>query len=149
MANKKISEFQLAAALANSVVPVSDSAGTVTNKVTLGDISKLAHIYSVFNLGSISGINEINFGTDRLIQTLSLNGSLTTFNKGTGWPSENSLASDVVLNIQVSSITPIVWNIVTNWILNPPAGGLSVGTHVILLRAIGSSTIQGYYINSL
>jgi hypothetical protein len=148
MANKKISEFQPAPALSNSVVAVSDAAGTITNKVALGDIAKLANIYSVFDLGSISNINQINFGSDRLIQTLSLNGSLTTFNKGTGWPSVNNLASDVVLNIEVFAITSIVWNIVTNWIVSPPLGGLSTGTHVILLRAIGSSKIQGYYVNS-
>lgn len=41
MANKKISEFTAAAAVGTSVVPVSDAAGTVTNKVTLADIAAL------------------------------------------------------------------------------------------------------------
>jgi hypothetical protein len=41
MANKKITEFVTAAAVGSSVVPVSDAAGTVTNKVTLADIAAL------------------------------------------------------------------------------------------------------------
>jgi len=41
MANKKITEFVAAAAVGSSVVPVSDAAGTVTNKVTLADIAAL------------------------------------------------------------------------------------------------------------
>jgi len=41
MANKKITEFVTAAAVGSSVVPVSDAAGTVTNKVTLASIAAL------------------------------------------------------------------------------------------------------------
>jgi hypothetical protein len=41
MANKKIIEFVTAAAVGSSVVPVSDAAGTVTNKVTLESIAAL------------------------------------------------------------------------------------------------------------
>ena len=41
MANKKITDFAPAAAVGTSVVPVSDAAGTATNKVTLADIAAL------------------------------------------------------------------------------------------------------------
>ena len=42
MADVKISELSLAAAAGDSVVPVSNAAGTATNKVTLLDVATLA-----------------------------------------------------------------------------------------------------------
>lgn len=42
MADIKISELPSASAVGTSVVPVSNAAGTATNKVTLADIAALA-----------------------------------------------------------------------------------------------------------
>jgi hypothetical protein len=99
----------------------------------------------IFALGNVSGSNAINFGADRLIQTLTLGGTSTTFTKGTGWPS-SSVSRDIVLRITVTSATSITWTIVNDWFSQPPAGALSIGTHLFLLRAIGSSIIEGHYI---
>lgn len=101
---------------------------------------------TILALGSVSGSNAINYGTDRQIQTLTLGGSATTFTKGTGWPTSSTVSSDIILRITVSSATTITWSIVTDWFNQPPAGALSTGTHLILLRAIGSSIVEGHYI---
>jgi len=101
----------------------------------------------IFALGNVSGSNAINFGADRLIQTLTLGGTSTTFTKGTGWPS-SSVSRDIVLRITVTSATSITWTIVNDWFSQPPAGALSIGTHLFLLRAIGSSIIEGHYIGN-
>ena len=101
----------------------------------------------IFALGNVSGSNAINFGADRLIQTLTLGGTSTTFTKGTGWPS-SSVSRDIVLRITVTSATSITWTIVSDWFSQPPAGALSIGTHLFLLRAIGDSTIEGHYIGN-
>lgn len=42
MADVKISQLPAGSAVGTSVVPVSDSGGTVTNKITLADIAALA-----------------------------------------------------------------------------------------------------------
>lgn len=42
MANKKISQLDAASAATNMVIPASDAAGTVTNKVTVQSILNLA-----------------------------------------------------------------------------------------------------------
>ena len=103
---------------------------------------------SILALGSVSGSNAISFGTDRLIQTLTLNGTATTFTKGINWPDIGTLSADVILRITVTSATSITWTIVNDWFNQPPAGALSVGTHLFLLRAIGSSIIEGHYIGN-
>jgi len=107
-----------------------------------------AETHYILNLGSVSGSVYINFGTDRLIQTLTLNGTATTFTKGINWPSSNTLSADVVLRIVVTSATSITWSIVNDWFNQPSAGALGVGTHLVLLRAIGASIIEGHYIGS-
>jgi len=48
----------------------------------------------------------------------------------------------------VTSATSITWTIVNDWFSQPPAGALSIGTHLFLLRAIGSSIIEGHYIGN-
>lgn len=101
----------------------------------------------ILSLGTLSGSNAINFGSDRLLQTLTLNGSAVTFTKGTGWPTTNVMG-DIILRITVTSATSITWTIVNDWFAQPPAGALSIGTHLFLLRAIGSSVIEGHYIGS-
>jgi hypothetical protein len=103
---------------------------------------------TITNLGSISGTVNIDYGEDRQIQTLSLNGTSTTFSKGSGWPSTSGISVDVVLKITVSSETSITWNIVNEWYNQPPFGSLANGTHLFLLRSMGNSIIEGHYIGN-
>lgn len=97
--------------------------------------------------GTLSGNNDVNFGSDRLLQTLTLAGSAVTFTKGAGWPA-TSVTADVILRITVTTATTITWTVVTDWFTQPPAGALNSGTHLFLLRAIGSSIIEGHYIGN-
>lgn len=101
----------------------------------------------ITSLGTVSGSRAIDYDpTNRSIQTLILNGTATTLTKGTGWPTLSNSSVDVVLKITVSSATSITWSIVNEWYSQPAAGALSVGTHLFLLRAIGSSVVEGHYI---
>lgn len=102
----------------------------------------------VANLGTLSGSNAINSGINNSYQTLTLNGTSVTFTKGTGWPSTDAFLIDVILKITVTSATTIVWSIVTDWFNQPSAGALSVGTHLFLLRGVGTSVVEGHYIGS-
>jgi hypothetical protein len=102
---------------------------------------------SVLSLGTLTGSNSINCGQDRQIQTLTLNGTATTFTKGTGWPSSNSVSRDITLNITAGSNTSVTWTVVTDWYRQPDSP-LPSGSHIVLLRAIGSGIIQGHYIGS-
>lgn len=102
---------------------------------------------SVFNLGTISGTNAINCGQDRQIQNLTLNGGATTFTKGTGWPSSNSVARETTLNIFASGNTSVTWTIVNDWYRQPDSP-LPSGRHIVLLRSVGSGTMQGHYIGN-
>jgi hypothetical protein len=129
------------------VIPSDNSSGTATEKVTIKQINDLSRTYSVLSLGTVSGVTNISFGADRLIQSLTLNGTAVQFTKGSGWPSSNDIAADIVLNISVASTTSITWSVVDTWIINPPAGALGVDNHVVLLRSIGSS-IQGFYVGN-
>lgn len=104
---------------------------------------------TVTNLGSVSGNVNINYDpTKRPIFILSINGTATQFTKGSGWPSSSTSSIDVVLKITVSSATTITWSIVNEWYSQPPAGALSIGTHLFLLRSIGSSIVEGHYIGN-
>lgn len=103
---------------------------------------------TVLSLGAVSGTNAINYGLDRLIQTLTLNGTATTFTKGTGWPSSSTSSSDTILKITASSATTITWSIVTDWFNQPAAGALTTGTHLFLLRSVGSGVMEGHYIGN-
>ena len=102
---------------------------------------------SVFNLGTISGTNAINCGQDRQIQNLTLNGVATTFTTGTGWPSSSSVARETTLNIYASGNTSITWTIVNDWYRQPDSP-LPSGRHIVLLRSVGSGTMQGHYIGN-
>ena len=101
----------------------------------------------ILALGTLSGSNALDFGSDRLFQTLTLAGSAVTFTKGAGWPA-TSVTADVILRITVTTATTITWTVVTDWFTQPPAGALNSGTHLFLLRAIGSSIIEGHYIGN-
>lgn len=101
----------------------------------------------VYDLGTVTGSNAINFASDRFIQTLTLDGTATTFTKGTGWPTEAGTSVDIGLKITVSALTTITWSIVNEWYAQPPSGALAVGTHLFFLRANGT-TIEGHYVGS-
>jgi hypothetical protein len=128
---------------AGTGIAITNGSGTI-NIATTG----LANYdTSVFNLGAISGTNAINCGQDRQIQTLTLNGVATTFTTGTGWPSSNSVARETTLNIFASGNTSITWTIVNDWYRQPDSP-LPSGRHIVLLRSVGSGTMQGHYIGN-
>ena len=167
---KTITQLPPAAVVSsNAVVAADNSSGTVTEKITLGQIVSLAGnsfdqslnttdsvIFNsgffssgllaptqIYNLGAVSGSGvSINYGIDKQIQKLSLNGTATQFVLGSGWPA--SLSADVLLEITSSSSTTITWSVVTDWYNQP--GVFSSGTYLVLLRSMGSSVIQGHYI---
>jgi hypothetical protein len=99
------------------------------------------------NLGTISGRNLINYTPDSQYQNLTLNGTATTFLEGSGWPSSSNTVTDLTLNIVVTSDTSVTWTIVNHWYRQPDSP-LPVGTHVVLLRAVGNDVIQGHYIGN-
>jgi hypothetical protein len=128
---------------AGTGIAITNGSGTI-NIATTG----LANYdTSVFNLGTISGTNAINCGQDRQIQNLTLNGVATTFTTGTGWPSSNSVARETTLNIYASGNTSITWTIVNDWYRQPDSP-LPSGRHIVLLRSVGSGTMQGHYIGN-
>jgi hypothetical protein len=96
----------------------------------------------IYNLGAVSGNVSISYDFDKQIQTLSLNGTNTSFIEGSGWPSTTSV--DVLLEITVSSATSVTWTMVDDF-YNPVPASLSAGKYLVLLRSIGA-TIQGHYI---
>lgn len=124
----------------------SDASKPVSTAQQTALDAKAAYQTPVFALGAVSGSTAINYNTDRQLQTLSLAGTATTFTAGTGWPSAG-LSVDVVLLITVTSATTITWSVVNDWYTQPAAGALAAGTHIFLLRAVGT-TIQGHYIGS-
>jgi hypothetical protein len=131
----------------NTTLTTSSVTGNITIALpnTSGTLALLNN--NIFILGAVSGSTAINFASDKQLQTMTLGGTATTFTKGSGWPSNNT-SVDVVLRTTVTSATSITWTIVNDWFNQPPAGALSIGTHLFLLRAIGSSIVEGHYIGS-
>jgi hypothetical protein len=126
---------------------ITSNSGNFTNSLQLNGSGVGLYDTSVFNLGTISGSNAINCGQDRQIQTLTLNGVATTFTTGTGWPSSSSVARETTLNIFSSGNTSITWTIVNDWYRQPDSP-LPSGRHIVLLRSVGSGTMQGHYIGN-
>lgn len=121
--------------------PISSATQTALNE-------KANVTNAVVELGTVSGSTAINYDPNtRSIQTLTLNGTSTTLTKGSGWPASSNISVDVILKITVSSATNITWNIVNEWYNQPVSGPLGVGTHLFLLRAVGT-TIEGHYIGN-
>jgi hypothetical protein len=126
---------------------ITANSGNFTNSLQLNGSGVGLYDTSVFNLGTISGSNAINCGQDRQIQTLTLNGTATTFTTGTGWPTSSSVARETTLNIFASGNTSVTWTIVNDWYRQPDSP-LPSGRHIVLLRSVGSGTMQGHYIGS-
>jgi len=127
----------------------SGNYSTVGHSHTLSNITDASSIYdtSIYSLGTISGTISINYGTDRMIQTFNIDTNPLTLNKGSGWPTTN-ISRDVLLIMNCINSTSITWNIVGDDWYNQPTTTLPSGEYMILLRAIGSGTIQGHYIGS-
>ena len=102
---------------------------------------------NTLDLGAVSGRISINYTQDSQFQNITLNGTAVTFVKGAGWPSSSTTVTDLVLNISViTSNTSATWTIVNDWYRQPDSP-LPVGTHIVLLRAVGN-VIQGHYIGN-
>lgn len=128
---------------AGTGISITNGSGTITINAT----GVALYNTTVFDLGTISGTNSINCGQDRQIQTLTLNGTATTFTKGTGWPTSDTVARETTLNIYASGNTSITWTIVNDWYRQPDSP-LPSGRHIVLLRSVGSGTMQGHYIGN-
>jgi len=124
---------------------VSISYDNINNDLIIG----LNGFVPVVSLGTLTGSNAINGGMNNAYQTLTLNGTATTLTKSAiGWPTTSSQTTDAVLKITVTSATTITWTIVTEWFNQPPPGALAIGTHLFLLRGVGTSIVEGHYIGN-
>lgn len=130
----------------SSYLQAGDGIALAGNTNSLSIISN--GLSKVLGLGPRSGINAINYGSDRLIQTVSLGGTAIILTKGTGWPTIAGTSADIVLKITVTAPTSITWSIINEWYTQPQAGAFAVGTHLVLLRAVGT-VIEGHYIGQL
>lgn len=131
----------------NSTVIRTTGSQNISGNLTLNNNTIGLYDTSVLDLGTISGTNSVNCGQDRQIQTLTLNGVTTTFTKGSGWPTSNSVSRETTLNIFASGNTSVTWTIVNDWYRQPDSP-LPSGRHIVLLRSIGSGTMQGHYIGN-
>lgn len=120
-------------------------ASTLFNRPVAYDIVDSLPLVSVLDKGSVSG-SSVSIDGNKNIQTMTMNGTAVTLNKGNNWYGSKEYSRDVVLKITVSSPTSITWNIINEWYNQPPAGALGVGTHQFLLRLINQTTIEGHYI---
>jgi hypothetical protein len=138
--------------LRNDLITVSgiaqygyDSSGVLRNG--LNTLENKIYDTDIYSLGNISGVVNVDWAKTRTIQTASLSGLPTTFNKGTGWPT-TSISRDVLLQLNVLINTDVTWNVVgSNWYKKPDYSVLNSGEHMVLLRAFGN-TINGFYIGN-
>jgi hypothetical protein len=113
----------------------------------LDDVNDKIYKTNIYDLGLISGSVALDWAENKTIQVAELDGTATTFTKGTGWPSSAIISQDLLLQLNVTSSTTITWTIVgSNWYNKPSSSILSSGEYMFLLRAFGSSDIYGFYI---
>lgn len=111
-------------------------------------INPLKNRGNTLDLGVVGGRVVLNYTQESQFQNLTLNGTAVTFVEGAGWPISSNTVTDLILNITViTSNTSITWSIVTDWYRQPDSP-LPVGTHVVLLRAVGNTVMQGHYIGN-
>jgi hypothetical protein len=96
----------------------------------------------IFSLGTVSGNVSINYGIDKQIQTLTLNGTATNFIEGSGWDISNK-SVDVFLEITATNTTTVTWTLIDDQYNAFPT--FTAGKYLVLLRSMGT-TIQGHYI---
>ena len=126
--------------------PNTNSAIALFNRPVAYNTINLLSSTSVLDKGAVSGTTTIDGNSN--IQTMSMNGTSVTFTLGNNWYGSKDYSRDVVLKIIVSSPTSIVWSIVNEWYNQPPAGALSSGTHIFLLRFVNQSLIECHYIGN-
>ena len=88
----------------------------------------------------------ISWAKDKQIQRVSLNGNPINIIKSNGWPGySDNYSVDVLLEISITnSATSVDWTgMVNGWYTQPPQP-MPIGTHLVLLRAMGNS-IDGHY----
>lgn len=98
----------------------------------------------IFDLGSVSGNVNVNYAINKQIQKATVNGTLTSFVLGSDWPPSGSV--DVLIELTVTANTTVSWTLVNEW-YNPAPAFTAGNKYLILLRSMGSSTIQGHYIS--
>lgn len=107
----------------------------------------------IYNIGTASGNTAISYGVDKQIQNVTLNGGSVNFTEGTNWdapmddyPSETNNSVEVLLRINVTSTTTVAFD---NNFVNERYDTLPTftsGIYSILLRSIGSGTVQMFYL---
>lgn len=146
---KKINEFpSIVNDLTNDdiLLIMNDPSGSkITKHVSVSQLMSFINGTPIFEIGLVTGSVSIDFDMDKQIQNLTLNGNTVTLVKGSGWP-DSAISRDVVLHINVTVPTSINWNIITEWYAQPQSLTLSAGNHIVLLRSVGASIIQGHYI---
>jgi hypothetical protein len=118
------------------------SNGSVTTNCSLSVDQGLSAPTPIFSLGTVSGNVSINYGIDKQIQTLTLNGTATNFIEGSGWDIA-SKSVDVLLEITVTNTTTVTWTLIDDQYNAFPT--FIAGKYLVLLRSMGT-TIQGHYI---
>lgn len=127
---------------------MNDPSGSqITKHVSISQIISFVNGTPVYDTGVVSGSFPVDFDIDKQIQNLTLNGTAITLTKGSGWP-DSALSRDVVLHLNVTIPTLINWDIITEWYAQPPSLTLPVGYYIVLLRSVGSTTIQGHYVGN-
>ena len=101
----------------------------------------------VYDLGEITGSNNINWAANKQIQTAKFNGTAITFNKGTGWTTLGTQSRDVFLVMSGASPTAVNFPLVDSRFYNKPAQVLQAGEHNFIFRSFGTK-LNGYYVGS-
>ena len=115
-----------------------NSSGVLNNKI---------YNYDIYDLGNITGVVNLNWAENQVIQRGSLSGVAVTFQKGTGWPSTSAISKDLLLQLTLTSGTSIYWPVIgSNWYNKPSGTYLSSGEYMFLLRAFGNTNIYGFYV---
>jgi hypothetical protein len=130
------------------ILVMNDPSGSqITKHLSVSQLISFVNGTSVYDAGVVTGTVAIDFDINKQIQALTLNGTTITLTKGAGWPN-SAISRDVVLHINVTVPTLINWNIITEWYAQPPSLTLSLGYYIVLLRSVGSTTVQGHYVGN-
>lgn len=103
----------------------------------------------IYDLGPFTDSDTItiDYGTDKRIQTLNIDGTPVEIVQGLNWFTSSTTSREVLLQINVTTESTITWTIIGSEWYNQPPNPLPTGDHIVLLRDMGTY-IQGHYIGS-
>ena len=102
---------------------------------------------NIYDLGILSGSTNIDWTSDKKIQTCQFDGTTISLNKGTGWTTSSTDSRDVFLIMSGATATTVSFDLVNNRFYNKPEAILQSGEHSVIFRSFGSN-INGYYIGN-